>query len=127
MTTNYFETFDKQFKNRPEKDVETVLIEVANQIRDRYKDNGMDCIVTSSEASDSKNRVLNLNLFSLEGNNYSYRLITLKQPIDNEFPVEATAFLNPATKSEIWNSVTELQDWIIKDVVGNVRMRIVTD
>lgn len=128
MKTNYFEEFDKKFKNENNEDsIESVLIGLSEQIIERYSTKALDASVTTAVGSDSKERTIALYLYSLIGNNYSYRLINVNQPIDREFPITVSAFLNPPTAEEEINDITSFKVWITSKVIGDVRMRIVTD
>ena len=128
MGTNYFEEFDKKFNKESEGDsVESVLLNISDQIKERYFAKGLDSTVTSSEGPDAKERVVALYLYSLIGSNYNYRLINVAQPIDREFPITVSAFLNPPSDPIVITDIKIFKEWIINKVIGDVRMRIVTD
>jgi hypothetical protein len=127
---NFFEEFDKRFTKKNEEDgtsVESILVKLADQIKDRFGNKGLDATVTAASGTSGNTRTISLYLFTLLGNNYNYRLMNISQPIDNDLPLTATAFLNPPTNEKTFENFGDFTNWIKNEVVGNVRMRMVTD
>jgi|GEM_PF-3951835 len=130
MKIDFFKEFDNKFKKTKEaNNLETVLQNLSKQVHDRYNKFGIDSYVISSSSSDSKFREMSFVLSTTSGTSYTYHLMRIKLPIDGEFPFRVTAFLNPPTEEFTFENTdySDFIDWVVNDVIGNVRMRIVTE
>lgn len=127
MKNNFFSEFDNKFKNKEQNTLEGILNNIADQIKDRF--NGIIPFVITSESSMSDFREMKLVLGLINNQYYSYNLIKITLPIDNEFPYSVSAFLNPPTEpiKFIEPDFSDLIRWVTNDVIGNIRMRVVSE
>lgn len=82
-------------------------------------------VMTSGDLSTFITHAIHLNT-PIGKNAYSYRFIEIKQPVDQEFPITASAFQNPPTDPVDFQIIGQVKEWLV-DIMGHMRARVIEE
>ncbi len=123
--TDFLSKYKQNQNSQTEKSAEEILNELSQQLNKEFINDGIFSLVISSGTYGEGHKVINLTLSSpTTKNEYFYRLIEIKQPIDKYYNIEIRAFQTATTD---WITIKDSKELEVQltEFLGDPRFMIV--